>query len=152
MSNVAAILQGSDPGLKDQFVMVTAHYDHLGMMSSGGDGDRIYNGANDDGSGTVSVIEIAKALARMPVQPRRSLLFVAFFGEEEGLLGSFYYAKHPLVPLKSTVADLNLEQMGRTDDPEGKRMELIRLHGRGILRPALRRWRLPLRQRGVKVL
>ena len=121
LENVAGILHGSDPVLKDQYVLLTAHYDHLGTMSPA-PGDRIYNGANDNASGTVSVIEIAAALASMQPHPKRSILFMAVFGEEKGLLGSYYYTRHPLVPLKSTVADINLEQMGRTDDTDGPKV------------------------------
>jgi hypothetical protein len=115
--NVVGVLPGSDPELKNQYVLVTAHYDHLAMKSEGA--DRIYNGANDDGSGTVSVIEIAQALAAMPVHPRRSIVFIAFFGEELGLLGSRYYGRHPLFPLANTVAQINIEQVGRTNAKDG---------------------------------
>jgi hypothetical protein len=115
--NVAGILRGSDPELKNTFVMLTAHYDHLGTRTTGD--DRIFNGANDDGSGTVSVIEIASAIAAQNPHPKRSILFMTLFGEELGLVGSRYYARHPLVPLRNTIADLNLEQIGRTDDSDG---------------------------------
>ena len=111
LRNVAALLRGSDPALRDRYVLLTAHYDHLGRSQAGA----VFPGANDDGSGTVSVIEIAQALAAMPLHPKRSILFMAFFGEEEGSLGSRYYTSHPLVPLAKTIADLNLEQVGRTD-------------------------------------
>jgi hypothetical protein len=114
LRNVAAILRGSDPVLRDQYVVLTAHYDHLGRNAEG-----IFHGANDNASGTASVIEIADALAAFNPHPKRSILFMTFFGEEKGLLGSTYYAHHPLVPLKSTVANVNLEQMGRTDDNSG---------------------------------
>ncbi len=114
--NVVGVLPGSDPVLKDQYVLVTAHYDHLPMKADGP--DRIYNGANDDGSGTVSVIEIAQALAAMPVKPRRTVVFMTFFGEELGLLGSRYYGRHPLFPLSKTIAQINIEQVGRTN-PKG---------------------------------
>ena len=114
LRNVAGILPGSDAALADQYVLLTAHYDHIGVKPSG-DGDRIYNGANDDASGVASVIEIAQALSAARSAPRRSILFMAYFGEEKDLLGSGYYARHPLVPLSKTVADLNLEQLGRTD-------------------------------------
>ena len=119
--NVAGILQGSDPALRDTYVMLTAHYDHLGMRSEAGKPgeDIIFNGANDDGSGTVSVIEIAAAVAKQNPRPKRSIVFVAFFGEELGNFGSAYYARHPLVPLAKTIADVNIEQVGRTDDSEG---------------------------------
>jgi hypothetical protein len=115
LRNVAGILRGSDPSLRNQYVMLTAHYDHLGRNSKG-----IFNGANDNGSGTVSVIEVARALAALNPHPKRSILFVTLFGEEKGLLGAYYYVHHPLVPLKDTVAAINLEHMGRTDDPGGK--------------------------------
>jgi len=113
--NVAALLPGSDPALRDRYVLLTAHYDHTGRDSSG----VVYAGANDDGSGTVSVIEIARALAGARVHPRRSIVFLTFFGEEEGGLGSRYYTGHPLFALAKTVADLNLEQVGRTDSTAG---------------------------------
>jgi hypothetical protein len=116
--NVGGILRGSDPVLSDQYVFVTAHYDHLGM-SAATSGDHVYNGANDNASGTVSVIEIAGALASLPLHPRRSIVFMTWYGEEEGLLGAYYYTHHPLVPLNRTVANVNLEQMGRTDEKDG---------------------------------
>ncbi|HTS48028.1 MAG TPA: M28 family peptidase [Bryobacteraceae bacterium] len=118
LHNVLGILRGSDPNLKDTAVLLTAHYDHLGEKPNGS-GDRIYNGANDDGSGTVSVIEIARALATLKQHPRRSIIFMTFFGEEEGLFGSRYYAHHPAWPIPKTIADVNLEQVGRTDSSEG---------------------------------
>jgi Zn-dependent M28 family amino/carboxypeptidase len=121
LRNVIGVLPGADPALKDTYVLLTAHYDHLGMKA-GGDGDRIYNGANDDGSGTVSVIEIANALAGMKKHPARSIVFMTFFGEEEGLIGSKYYVNHPVFPLAKTVADVNLEQVGRTDSTKGKQI------------------------------
>ncbi len=119
--NVIGLLRGSDPVLKDTYILVTAHYDHLGMMAGTG-GDRIYNGANDDGSGTVSVIELASALATLHPRPKRSLVFLTFFGEEEGTLGSLYYAKHPVFPIEKTIGDINLEQVGRTDAVDGLKL------------------------------
>lgn len=116
LRNVIGVLRGSDPALRDTFVLVTAHYDHLGMKPPDAPGDRIYNGANDDGSGVVSVIELAGALASMHPHPRRSIIFMTVFGEEKGLLGSEYYSRHPVFPLDRTVADINIEQVGRTDD------------------------------------
>jgi Zn-dependent M28 family amino/carboxypeptidase len=127
MRNVAGILRGSDPALRDTYVLLTAHYDHLGMARAGE--DRVFNGANDDGSGTVSVLEIATALAAMPAHPRRSILFMVFFGEERGLWGSHYYAAHPLVPPAQTIAGLNLEQVGRTDDSEGPQIRTATITG-----------------------
>ncbi len=108
---------------------MSAHYDHIGTLETSGKlgvdkaekkGDRIFNGANDDGSGTVSVIEIAAALAKMKHRPKRSIVFIAFCGEELGELGSLYYTQHPLFPLSATVADINLEQVGRSDSDIGK--------------------------------
>lgn len=117
LRNVVGLLPGSDPVLRDEYVLLTAHYDHLGRGPKG-----IFYGANDNASGTVSVIEIANALATLNPHPKRSILFMTFFGEEEGLLGSYYYAHSPLFPLAKTVADINLEQMGRTDEQSGRRM------------------------------
>lgn len=118
LRNVAGLLPGSDPVLKAEFVLVTAHYDHNGVRAAG-EGDRIFNGANDDASGTASVIEVASALAATEHRPKRGILFLTFFGEERGLLGSSYYIRHPLRPLANTVAGINLELLGRTDDNEG---------------------------------
>ncbi|WP_406696486.1 M28 family peptidase [Singulisphaera sp. Ch08] len=126
--NVAGLLRGSDPTLKETYVLLTAHYDHIGVRASAAD-DRIYNGANDDGSGTVTVIEVASALAKLKQRPSRSLVFLTFFGEEKGLLGSRYYARHPLVPIAKTVADVNLEQVGRTDSTEGPQVASASMTG-----------------------
>jgi hypothetical protein len=128
LRNVIGILRGSDPALKDTYLVLTAHYDHLGVVGSG-EGEHIYNGANDDASGTSSVIEIAKALAALPQKPRRSIVFMTLFGEELGVLGSRYYCQHPVFPLARTVADINREQLGRTDDNEGPRRLQFNLTG-----------------------
>ena len=128
LHNVVGLLRGSDAALKDTCVLVTAHYDHIGARA-GGSGDTVYNGANDDGSGTVSVIEIASALAQMKQRPKRSILFMTFFGEEKGLLGSRYYGLHPIFPIEKTVADINLEQVGRTDSSEGPQVGTASLTG-----------------------
>ncbi len=122
LRNVVGILRGSDPALKDTSVLVSAHYDHIGEKASG-EGDRIYNGANDDGSGTVSVIELANALQNLKQRPKRSIVFVTFFGEEKGGFGSRYYARHPVISMAKTVADINLEQVGRTDSTEGEQKD-----------------------------
>jgi len=124
LRNVIGVLRGADPALKSTYVMLSAHYDHLGIR----DGE-IFNGANDDGSGVVSVIEIAAALAAQKERPRRSIVFIALFGEELGLLGSRYYARNPVFPLKDTVANLNLEQVGRTDDSEGAQVKSATMTG-----------------------
>jgi len=126
--NVVGVLRGSDPRLRDEYVIVSAHYDHIGTRPEG-EGDRIFNGANDDASGVAGVIEAAAALAKMSPRPRRSVVFMAFFGEERGLLGSRWYGLHPLVPLAKTVAQLNLEQIGRTDDSEGPQVGSLGVTG-----------------------
>jgi hypothetical protein len=118
LRNVVGLLRGSDPVLQDSYILVTGHYDHVGTDPSRED-DPIFNGANDDGSGTVSVIELASALSRLNPRPKRSLVFMTVFAEEKGLLGSRYYARHPVFPLAKTVANINLEVLGRTDGPEG---------------------------------
>jgi hypothetical protein len=127
LRNVAAILRGSDPQLGNTYVMLSSHYDHLGRAATGD--DRIYNGANDDGSGSSSVMEVASALAALPVHPKRSILFVLFFGEEWGLWGSRFYAAHPLVPPSQTIAQLNLEQVGRTDASDGPQIKTASITG-----------------------
>jgi inorganic pyrophosphatase len=111
LRNVVGLLPGSDPALADTYVLLSAHYDHLGKKP-GGEGDLIYNGANDDASGVATVIEIASALSGARPGPRRSILFVAYFGEEKGLLGSRYYGRHPLFPLAKTVAYVNFDIQG----------------------------------------
>lgn len=113
--NVLGYLEGTDK--KDELVVITAHYDHIGKRKSG-DGDLINNGADDDGSGTVSVMTIAKAFAQAKSEgkgPRRSILFMTVTGEEKGLLGSEYYSEHPIFPLENTVVNLNIDMVGRRD-------------------------------------
>jgi hypothetical protein len=131
MRNVAGILRGSDPALRDTYVIVSAHYDHLGVREGcdASKEDCVFNGANDDGSGTVGVIELATALSKLNPRPKRSILFMTFFGEELGLVGSRYYGRHPLVPLAKTVAQVNMEQIGRTDDSEGPQVGTLAVTG-----------------------
>lgn len=121
LRNVVGVLRGSDPALRDTCVLLTAHYDHIGAKPGCTEGDCVFNGANDNASGTVSVIELANALAELDRRPRRSIVFAAFFGEERGFLGSTHYARHAVFPLAKTVANVNLEQLGRTDSDEGPR-------------------------------
>lgn len=103
--NVVASLEGSDPRLKNEYVLVSAHLDHLGVDASG----TLFAGAMDDASGVASVLEIARSFARNPQRPKRSMLFVIFTGEEKGLLGSRYFAGRPTVPEAGIVADFNLD-------------------------------------------
>jgi Zn-dependent M28 family amino/carboxypeptidase len=128
LRNVAGVLRGSDPQLKDTYVIVTGHYDHLGMRPSA-QGDSIYHGANDDASGTASVIAVAGALSDLGEKPKRTIVFVTLFGEEVGGLGGRWYTGHPIFPIPKTVADINLEQLGRTDDSEGSRVSQFNLTG-----------------------
>ncbi|MFN7922119.1 MAG: M28 family peptidase [Bryobacteraceae bacterium] len=114
LRNVAGLLRGSDPALRDTYVIVSGHYDHEGILPSS-TGDRIMNGANDDASGSMAVVELAGALASLPVRPKRSIVFLTVAGEEKGLLGSKAWVDAPPLPLKQTVANLNLEHLGRTD-------------------------------------
>jgi hypothetical protein len=127
--NVIGLLRGSDPALKETYVVLSSHYDHLGIGPQNSSGDGIFNGANDDASGTASVIEIAAALSTLKPRPGRSLVFLTFYGEERGLIGSRYYVQHPIVPLEKTVADINLEQLGRTDDNDGPRVSAANVTG-----------------------
>jgi Zn-dependent M28 family amino/carboxypeptidase len=106
--NVIGVLPGSDPALKEEYVVYGAHLDHLGVGAPI-NGDRIYNGAMDDGSGIASLIEIALIAKEEHLRPKRSLLFVAVTGEEKGLLGSQFFAESPTVPLKNIVADINMD-------------------------------------------
>lgn len=110
--NVVAIVPGSDPTLKSEYVAFGAHSDHVGQRTSG-EGDRIYNGADDDGSGTVSILEIAHAFLTGK-RPKRSLLFVWHCGEEKGLWGSSYFTDNPTVDLKKVIAQLNIDMIGRS--------------------------------------
>ena len=113
--NVVAKWEGSDAQLKDEFVAVSAHYDHIGIKENAKPGeDAIYNGADDDGSGTVGVLSIAEALAKVPTHPKRSLLLIWHCGEEEGLWGSGYFVAHPVVPLKQMITLLNIDMIGRS--------------------------------------
>ena len=107
--NVVGVLEGSDPQLKNEYVVYTAHWDHLGIGPPNKNGDTIYNGALDNATGVACVLEIAKSLARQ--RPKRSSLFLFTTAEEQGLLGAEWYVKHPLVPLDKTVANVNLDSM-----------------------------------------
>ena len=119
--NVVGILPGSDPKLRDQYVVYSAHWDHLGIGAPNKNGDTIYNGAVDNATGVAAVLAIAQAFANLPVaqRPRRSSLFLFPTAEEQGLLGAEWYSKHPVVPLNKTAANVNLDSMnilGPTSD------------------------------------
>ncbi|MDT7603776.1 MAG: hypothetical protein QOF61_1773 [Acidobacteriota bacterium] len=111
--NVVAVLEGRDAQLKSEYVALGAHYDHIGVGAPDATGDRINNGADDDGSGTVSILTIAEAFAKGQ-RPKRSILFVWHCGEEKGLWGSDYFTRFPTVPLERVVAQLNIDMIGRS--------------------------------------
>ncbi len=118
--NVIGILEGSDPKLKHEYIFFTAHMDHVGVAGPNGTGgcraqgaDSICNGADDDASGTVAVIENAEAFSRLSPRPKRSLVFMTVSGEEKGLWGSQFFSDHPTLPLADIVADLNADMVGR---------------------------------------
>jgi hypothetical protein len=147
--NVAAIVEGSDPALKNTYVAFGAHYDHVGyaegevestsngprriapqsgFVKPGAENDRIWNGADDDGSGTVAMMALAKAFAEGP-RPKRSLLFVWHAGEERGQLGSRFFADYPTVPLSSIVTQLNIDMVGRNRDDKSSEWQTVYLVG-----------------------
>jgi hypothetical protein len=112
--NVAAVLRGSDPRLRDEYVILSAHMDHVGVGRPV-NGDSIYNGADDNASGTAGLLEVAQAFASLPAseRPRRSIIFLYVSGEEKGLLGSRWYADNPTVPVEQIVANINVDMIGR---------------------------------------
>lgn len=131
--NATGLVEGSDPALKSETILITAHSDHLGVENG-----HLYPGANDNASGTVAVMELARLFARAqraPARPRRSILFIVFGSEEQMMLGSFYYAAHPLRPLETTRADLNLDMIARDEDAgASNRINLVgTYYSRGLL-------------------
>jgi len=125
--NVVALWEGSDAILKNEMVAVGAHYDHVGVRPNAQGEDKIWNGADDDGSGTVAVLAMAEALAKSPKKPKRSILFVWHAGEEKGLWGSEYFNKYPTIDIKKVVAQLNIDMIGRSrkaDDVNPKNKDL----------------------------
>ncbi|MBC9933733.1 M28 family peptidase [Chitinophaga qingshengii] len=133
-SNVLGYLEGTDK--KDEIVFITAHYDHLGIVDG-----KIHYGADDDGSGTTAVIEMAKAFgkaAREGYRPRRSIVFMTVSGEEKGLLGSDYYTSNPIYPLAKTVVDLNIDMIGRIDPEHEQDTNYIYLIGDDKISKVLR--------------
>lgn len=116
--NVVAYYEGADPELKDEVIVMTSHYDHLGVGQPDSTGDRIYNGADDDGSGTIGLLNIARALKDAEangVKTKRSILFLHVSAEEKGLLGSRYYSDHAIFPMDKTIANINTDMIGRVD-------------------------------------
>jgi hypothetical protein len=109
--NVLGLLKGSDPKLRDEYVIVSAHHDHLGVV-----GDRTQFGADDNSSGVAAVLEVARAFAAERIRPKRSILFASFDAEEAGMLGSFYYARYPALPIAKAAAVLNMDMIGRDEN------------------------------------
>ena len=123
--NVVAFIEGSEK--PDEIIVVSAHFDHVGQT-----GEEIFNGADDDGSGTVAIMKIAEAFqnaAKNGNGPKRSILFLHVTGEEKGLLGSAYYVKYPIFPLKNTVANLNIDMIGRVDEAHTNNPDFVYLIG-----------------------
>lgn len=117
-SNIAGLIRGTDPFLKNEIVVLSSHYDHVGIGAPDSTGDTIYNGADDDGSGTVGILHTANALIaakRAGFELKRSVLILHVSGEEKGLLGSRYYSDHPLYSIENTIANLNVDMIGRID-------------------------------------
>jgi hypothetical protein len=115
--NVIAIVDGSDPVLKNECVVISAHYDHIGMNEAG----EVYNGADDNGTGTVALLEIAEAFQSLKKKPKRSIVFVWVTAEEKGLFGSNFYTQHPVIPLGNTLANINLDMVGRSAENEAEK-------------------------------
>jgi len=128
--NVVGLIEGRDPVLRKQVVIVGAHYDHISIAK---DSVGIPCGADDNASGTAVVIEVARALAGCQQKPRRSVLFIAFTGEERSLIGSHYYVEHPIFPLSETVAMLNLDMVGRNDPDRIKMVSSGGIKGLGTI-------------------
>ena len=112
--NVVAMVRGSDPELRDEYIVYSAHFDHVGVGIRDESGDSIYNGADDNASGTSVLLETAAAFAALEVRPARSVLFLAVSGEEKGLLGSAHYSENPTVPIEGIIMNINLDMVGRS--------------------------------------
>lgn len=134
--NVLGFLEGSDPRLKDEVLVITAHYDHIGITPNVKGDDKINNGADDDGSGTTGVLMLAEAFAKAKKAgkgPKRSILFMTVTGEEKGLLGSEWYSEYPVFPLKNTIANLNIDMIGRGDKAHASDNNFVYIIGSDML-------------------
>ncbi|RAJ33401.1 M28 family peptidase [Pedobacter cryoconitis] len=132
--NVLGFLEGSDPVLKKEILVITGHYDHIGLTTSGT--DKVNNGADDDGSGTTGVLLIADAFTKAKAAgkgPKRSILFMTVVGEEKGLLGSEWYSEHPVLPLENTITNLNIDMIGRVDKEHENKEDYIYIIGSDML-------------------
>ncbi len=133
--NVVGILEGSDPVLKNEYVAIGAHYDHVGTNPFANGEDKIWNGADDDGSGTVAVLSMAEAFTKGAQRPKRSILFIWHAGEEKGLWGSEYFTDNPTVPINSIITQLNIDMIGRAqaDGDENPKNKLLPKQGEVFL-------------------
>jgi len=125
-NNIVAVIEGSDPVLKNEYVVVSAHYDHIGVGTADKNGDKIYNGADDDGSGSVGILSVAETLTNAKnagFGPKRGVIILHVTGEEKGLLGSRFYSDHPTVPVENIIANINVDMIGRIDDDYVKKGE-----------------------------
>jgi hypothetical protein len=150
--NVLGFLEGSDPKLKDEVLVVTGHYDHIGLTTSGT--DKVNNGADDDGSGTTGVLMIAEAFVKAKKAgkgPKRSILFMTVVGEEKGLLGSEWYSEHPVFPLEKTITDLNIDMIGRVDKAHEANPDYIYIIGSDMLSSDLNRIGIKANDDNVKI-
>ncbi len=138
--NVVAFIEGTDPELKDEVVVLSSHYDHVGIGQPDSTGDALYNGADDDGSGTVGLLHVAQALVsakKSGAELRRSVLILHVSAEEEGLLGSRYYSDHPIYDIENTVANLNVDMIGRRDPQFGDNGDYVYIIGGKIISSGL---------------
>lgn len=150
--NVLGFLEGSDPVLKEEILVVTGHYDHIGLTTSGT--DKVNNGADDDGSGTTGVLMIADAFVKAKKAgkgPKRSILFMTVVGEEKGLLGSEWYSEHPVFPLEKTITDLNIDMIGRVDKAHEANPDYIYIIGSDMLSSDLNRIGIKANEDNVKI-
>lgn len=134
--NVLGFLEGSDPKLKNEVLVITAHYDHIGITPEAKGDDKINNGADDDGSGTTGVLMIAEAFVKAKKAgkgPKRSILFMTVTGEEKGLLGSEWYSEYPIFPLKNTITNLNIDMIGRGDEAHASDNNFVYIIGSDML-------------------
>lgn len=134
--NVLGFLEGSDPKLKNEVLVVTSHYDHIGLVADPNATDKVNNGADDDGSGTTGVLMLAEAFSNAKKAghgPKRSILFMTVVGEEKGLLGSEWYAENPVFPIANTIANLNIDMIGRGDDARPGNNDFVYIIGSDML-------------------
>jgi Zn-dependent M28 family amino/carboxypeptidase len=141
--NVVAIIEGTDDKLKQEWITISAHYDHVGVKKSNNNPDSIYNGARDNAVGTVALLQAAKFFEHNP--PKRSVVLLAVTGEEKGLLGSEWYAEHPLIPLNKTVFNFNCDGAGYNDTTIATVIDLNRTNVDALLTKACQAYGLALK-------